>query len=71
MPSIRYHRGGNLAVVIGEPEAVSVAAKVIGALPGVRRSASSNMNDNDDASRRSDDSNGRRQRDGAVPEPRQ
>jgi hypothetical protein len=40
-PSIRFHRGANLAVIIGEPEAVALAAKIIGALPGVRRSVAS------------------------------
>ena len=40
-PSIRFHRGANLVIIIGEPEGVAVAAKVIGALPGARRSAAS------------------------------
>ena len=39
-PNLRFHRGANLLVVIGEPEAVEVAAKVIGALPGVKHSGS-------------------------------
>ena len=37
-PSIRFHPGANLLIVIGEPEVVAVAAKVIGALPGAQRS---------------------------------
>lgn len=40
-PSIRFHRGANLVIIIGEPEGVAVAAKVIGALPGARRSTAS------------------------------
>jgi hypothetical protein len=35
-PSLRFHRGANLLVVMGEPEAVAVVAKVIQALPGVQ-----------------------------------
>jgi hypothetical protein len=37
-PSIRFHSGANLVIIIGEAEAVAVAAKVVGALPGVQRS---------------------------------
>ncbi len=37
-PVIRFHRGANLAVIMGDPESVAVAAKVIGALPGAQRS---------------------------------
>lgn len=37
-PSFRFHRGANLLVVMGEPETVEMAAKVIGALPHVHRS---------------------------------
>ncbi len=38
-PSLRFHSGANLLVVMGEPESVAVAAKVIGALSGVQRSS--------------------------------
>jgi hypothetical protein len=41
-PSIRFHPGANLVIIIGDPEAVAVAAKVVGALPGVQRSVASN-----------------------------
>jgi hypothetical protein len=44
-PSIRFHRGANLVIIIGEPESVAVAAKVIGALPGARRSAASDTSE--------------------------
>jgi hypothetical protein len=44
-PSIRFHRGANLVIIIGEPEGVAVAAKVIGALPGARRSAASDTSE--------------------------
>lgn len=40
-PILRFHRGANLLVVMGEPEAVEMAAKVIGALPHVQRSGGS------------------------------
>jgi hypothetical protein len=46
MPSVRFHRGANLVVVIGEPEAVAVAARVIGALPRVQRSVASGLPEN-------------------------
>jgi hypothetical protein len=39
--TLQFHRGANLLVVIGEPEAVEVATKVIGALPHVHRSGGS------------------------------
>jgi hypothetical protein len=44
-PSIKFHEGANLIVVIGEPDAVAVAAKVICALPGVQHSTSSSAFD--------------------------
>ncbi len=71
-PSIRFHRGANLAVIIGEPEAVAVAAKVIGALPGAQRSKASNARENDDSDRKSvaDELMNRFQRDGTLPGPR-
>ena len=53
VPSIRFHPGANLAVIIGEPETVAVAAKVIGALPGAQRSTASNARENDDSYRQS------------------
>ncbi|HTH48778.1 MAG TPA: hypothetical protein VMB21_14795 [Candidatus Limnocylindria bacterium] len=40
-PSIRFHPGANVAVIMGDPVAVAVAAKVIGALPGAQRSVAS------------------------------
>ena len=40
-PAIRFHRGANLAIIMGDPESVAVAAKVIGALPGAQRSVAS------------------------------
>jgi hypothetical protein len=40
-PSIKFHPGANLVIIIGEPEAVAVGAKVIGALPGTQRSVAS------------------------------
>jgi len=42
-PSIRFHSGASLIVVTGEPEAVALAGKVIGALPGVRSSGSTDL----------------------------
>jgi len=48
-PSIRFHPGANLLVIIGEPEAVAVAAKVIGALPGAQRSVASEGSDDPSA----------------------
>lgn len=44
-PSIKFHPGANLLVVIGQPETVAVAAKVIGALPGVQHSTVQNRYD--------------------------
>ena len=40
-PLLQFHRGANLEIIIGEPDAVAVAAKVIGALPGAQRSVAS------------------------------
>jgi len=36
--NLRFHRGANLVILIGDPESVEVAAKVIGALPHVQPS---------------------------------
>jgi hypothetical protein len=36
-PDSQYYSGANLLVLIGEPEALEIAAKVIGALPGIHR----------------------------------
>jgi hypothetical protein len=47
IPSIRFHGGANLAVIIGESEAVAVAAKVIGALPGAQRSVAASARESD------------------------
>jgi len=75
-PSIRFHRGANLAVIIGESEAVAVAAKVLGALPGVQRSVTSDAHENDDSISDSyrksvkDEVIKRLQRDGTLPAPR-
>jgi hypothetical protein len=54
-PSIKFHPGANLVIVIGEPEAVAVAAKVIGALPGALRSVASDAPGNGDPSQRMDE----------------
>jgi hypothetical protein len=35
-PSLQFHSGANLFVVMGEPEVVMVVAKIINALPGVQ-----------------------------------
>jgi hypothetical protein len=42
-PVIKFHRGANLLVVIGDPRVVGIAAKVICALPGVQRSGASGL----------------------------
>jgi hypothetical protein len=36
--NIRFHRGANLVILIGDPESVEIAGKVIGALPHVHPS---------------------------------
>jgi hypothetical protein len=66
-PSIRFHRGANLAVIIGEPEAVALAAKIIGALPGVRRSVASETPGNNEFSQKMEETIRRLQQ---VPPPR-
>lgn len=35
---MRFHRGANLVILIGDPRSIEIAAKVIGALPHVQRS---------------------------------
>jgi len=67
-PSIRFHRGANLAVIIGEPEAVALAAKIIGALPGARRSVASETPGNNDFSQKMEETLRRLQQ--ATPPPR-
>lgn len=42
-PVIKFHPGANLLVVIGDPRVVTIAAKVICALPGVQRSGASGL----------------------------
>lgn len=68
-PSIRFHRGANLVVIIGESEAVAVAAKVIGALPGAQRSVANTLGNNNH-SQYDDEVIKRLQRDGVLPAPR-
>ncbi len=41
-PSVRYHSGASLLVIIGPAEPVRVAAKVVSALPGVRHAEGAN-----------------------------
>jgi hypothetical protein len=67
-PSIRFHRGANLAVIIGEPEAVALASKIIGALPGARRSVASETPGNNDFSQKMEETLRRLQQ--ATPPPR-
>ena len=71
-PSIRFHPGANLMIVIGEPEVVAVAGKVIGALPGARRSAGSDApaSGDGDPSQRIDEMIKKMQREGALRPPR-
>ena len=69
-PSIKFHPGANLVIVIGEPEAVAVAAKVIGALPGAQRSVASDVPGSGDPSPKGEELLQRLQRDGALPTPR-
>jgi hypothetical protein len=71
-PSIRFHSGANLAVIMGEPEAVAVAAKVIGALPGAQRSVASDGgavigSDSAESAQRIADAIRKLQRDSALP----
>jgi hypothetical protein len=40
-PSFKFHPGASLLVVIGSPEAIDVASKILTALPGVTHSAQS------------------------------
>jgi hypothetical protein len=40
-PSLQFHSGANLLVVMGEPDVVMVVSKIIRALPGVQPTASS------------------------------
>jgi hypothetical protein len=42
-PTLRFHRGANLLILMGQPEAVEVVAKVVAALPGVQRSGGDGM----------------------------
>jgi hypothetical protein len=69
-PSIKFHAGANLAIIIGEPEAVAVVAKVIGALPGAKRSVASDASGYGDPSQKVDEMIKRLQRDGTLPAPR-
>jgi hypothetical protein len=71
IPSIRFHPGANLVIVIGEPDAVAVAAKVIGALPGAKRSVATDAPGSDDPSRKVEEAIKKLQRDGVIPAPRQ
>jgi hypothetical protein len=66
-PSIRFHAGANLAIIIGEPEAVAIVAKVIGALPGAKRSVASDGPGYGDP--RIDEAIKKFQRQGALPAP--
>jgi hypothetical protein len=68
-PSIQFHRGANLVIVIGDPEGVAVAAKVIGALPGARRSAASDPGNASESLQQIEDRIKQLQRDG-VPNSR-
>jgi hypothetical protein len=42
-PTLRFHRGANLLILMGQPEAVELVAKVVAALPGVQRSGGDGM----------------------------
>jgi hypothetical protein len=35
--NMRFHRGANLVILIGDPQSIEIAGKVIGALPNARR----------------------------------
>jgi hypothetical protein len=72
MPSIKFHAGANLAIIIGEPEAVAVAAKVIGALPGAQRSVGSDASPGSygTPSQKIDEAVKRPRREDTVPAPR-
>lgn len=54
MPVVKFHRGTQLLVVIGQESFVAIAAKVLEALPGVTRSTYSDEKEPADTKHRQD-----------------